>query len=111
MNKAGRSRGADALIIFQANGNVGIFTSHKKHIDLTFTFVLLRMAEQHYNGEVKIKDEKILSQEGMIEGIPWYLIHARNAGYNGSLTTKDIKPTKIPREKILAIVKAGLENL
>ncbi|MEI8338220.1 MAG: hypothetical protein WCF92_03715 [bacterium] len=109
MNKASRTRVTDVTIIFNSRGNVGIFTYHKRMIDLTKVFILLRMAEQYYRGEIKIKDEKELSKEGMVENIPWYLIASRNAGYNGSLTTKDIEPTKIPKEKIIELVKEGLK--
>ena len=109
MNKASRTRATDVTVIFNSRGNVGIFTYHKKNINLTKVFVLLRMAEQYYSGVIKIKDEKELSQEGIVGGIPWYLISARNAGYNGSLTTKDIEPTKIPKDKIIEFIKEGLK--
>jgi hypothetical protein len=108
MGKAARSKGAELVVVFNSRGNVAVFTSHKRELDLTNSVALLRMAEQHYQGEIKIKDMKILSQENALEGIPWYLIHAKNAIYNGSLTTKDIEPTKIPHDKVVQLVKQGL---
>lgn len=108
MNKYARNSGADIVVQFNQRGNCAIFTRRPANIDLTYAFMLLRMAEQHYRGGITIKDEKTLSKEGFVEGIPyWYLFKNHDMGFNGSLTTADVEPTKIPHEKITEIVKEG----
>ncbi|MES2059483.1 MAG: hypothetical protein V4438_00450 [Patescibacteria group bacterium] len=109
MNKCARNKGADIVVQFSSRGNTAIFTRRPANLDLTFVFVLLRMAEQHYGGRIFHKDEEVLSKEGIVEGIPeWYLGHSHDIGFNGSMTASDIPPTKIPHEKIIALVKEGL---
>jgi hypothetical protein len=111
MNKLARSIGMHIVIQFNSKGNCFIVTDRKQKIDLTFAFILIRMAEQHYRGEVKIRDEEILSKEGFVAGIPyWYLFHTKDMGFNGSLTTTDVEPTKIPKEKLFDFVKEGIKN-
>jgi len=115
MNKFARSIGAHIVIQFNHRGNVAILTDTKRKLDLTYAFVLLRMAEQHFrqkDGEgIKIKDEKELSKEGFVEGIPyWYLFHTRGMGFNGSSTTTDVEPTKIPHDKVVELIKEGLKK-
>ena len=110
MNKYARSIGAHIVIQFSSRGNVAILTDRKRKLDLTYAFVLLRMAEQHYRGGLKIKDEKELSKEGFVDGIPfWYLFHTRDMGFNGSSTTSDVEPTKIPHDKVVELVKEGVK--
>lgn len=109
MNKAGRSHKMQLIIQFNSRGNVAIFTYRKRGLDLTNSIVLLRMAEQHYSGGIKIRDEYVLSKEGTIENIPWYLFHSKDIAFNGSLTTKDVPPTKIPHEKVVELIKEGLK--
>lgn len=109
MNKYVRSIGGDVVLQFQNHGGCFITTRQQAKIDLSFVFVLLRMAEQHYRGGIKIKDEETLSKEGFVDGVPsWYLFHNRQMGFNGSLTASDVEPSKIPKEKIIALVKEGL---
>lgn len=108
MGKAARSRMSQLIVQKSSRGNVFMFTSWKRHLDLTSIIVLLRLAEQHFEGAVKVTDTKTLSQIGMITDIPWYLFHARDMIFNGSLTTKDVPPTKIPSNKLLAIVEEGI---
>lgn len=110
MNKFVRSQGAHIVIQFNNRGNVAILTDRKRKLDLTYAFILLRMAEQHFRGGLKIKDEKELSKEGFVEGIPyWYLFHTRDMGFNGSSTTTDVEPTKIPHNKVVELIKEGLK--
>jgi len=110
MNRAARSNKMQLIVQFNGRGNVAIFTYRKRNLNLTKSFVLLRMAEQHYRGRIMIKDEKILGEEGTIEDIPWYLFHTRDMGFNGSLTTSEIEPTRIPHNKISELVKEGLKG-
>jgi hypothetical protein len=110
MSKYIRSQGNHILVQFNTRGNCSITTDRKKQVDLTLSFVLLRMAEQYYrDGEIRIKDQDILSKEGFVEGMPyWYLFHNKDMGFNGSLTTSDVEPTKIPKEKVFGLVKEGI---
>ena len=110
INKYARSTGVDVVVQFSTKGNVSIMTRRPAQIDLTFAFVLLRMAEQHYRGGIKTKDEKILSKEGAVEGIPeWYLGRSHDIGFNGSMTATEIEPTKIPHTKLVNIIKEGIK--
>lgn len=110
VNKAFRSKRAQLIVQFSSRGNVAIFTYQKRGLNLTNSVLLLRMAEQVYRwGEVKIKDRLVLGGEGMIDGIPWYLFHTKDCAFNGSLTTKDIEPTRIPRDKVIELIVQGLK--
>ncbi len=111
INKYARSKGADLVVQFQGGGRCFITTNQRAGINLSYAFVLLRMAEQHYRGEIKIKDEEILSKEGFVDGVPcWYLFHTKHMGFNGSLTATDVEPSKIPREKIIELIKEGVKR-
>lgn len=111
INKYARSKGADVVVQFQGQGKCFITTNQRAGIDLSYAFVLLRMAEQHYRGEIKIRDEGILSKEGFVDGVPcWYLFHNKHMGFNGSLTATDVEPSKIPREKIIECIKEGVKR-
>lgn len=111
MGKYTRSKGADVVIQFQNGGRTFVTTRSQAHIDLSYSFVLLRMAEQHYRGGIKIKDEKELSKEGFVDGVPcWYLFHTKQMGFNGSLTTTDVEVSKIPKDKIVELIKEGIKR-
>lgn len=111
INKYARSKGADIVVQFQGGGRCFITTNQRAGIDLTYAFVLLRMAEQHYRGGITIKDEETLSKEGFVDGVPcWYLFHTRHMGFNGSLTATDVEPSKIPREKVVECIKEGIKR-
>lgn len=111
INKYARSKGADVVVQFQGGGRCFITTNQRAGIDLSYAFVLLRMAEQYYRGGIKIKDEEVLSKEGFVDGVPcWYLFHTKHMGFNGSLTATDVEPSKIPREKIIECIKEGVKR-
>lgn len=111
MNKCARSKGADVVLQFQDKGRCLIATNQKASVDLSYAFILLRMAEQHYRGGVTITDEGELSKEGFVLGVPcWYLFHTKKMGFNGSLTATDVEPSKIPREKIIDCVREGIKR-
>ncbi len=111
VNKYARSKGADVVVQFQGGGRCFITTNQRAGINLSYAFVLLRMAEQHYRGGITIKDEEILSKEGFVDGVPcWYLFHTKHMGFNGSLTATDVEPSKIPREKIVELIKEGVKR-
>ncbi len=111
MNKVARSNKMQLIIQFSTKGNVAIFTYQKRNLNLTNSFILLRMAEQHYrDSEIKIKDKNILSGEGTVANVPWYLFHTKDCGFNGSLTAMDIPPTKIPHDKVVGLIKQGFKS-
>lgn len=111
MGKAARTKGTQFLIQQNSKGNTFIFTDRRRGLDLTSIVILLRLAEQHYAGKNEVTDVEELSKTGMVgEDIRWYLFYTRDSIFNGSLTTKDILPTRIPKEKIVAIVKEGLQR-
>lgn len=110
MGKAARTRMSQLIVQRNSRGNVFIFTYRKRNLDLTSVAILLRLAEQHFSGEIKVKDTEILSQTGNIADIPWYLFYTRDSIFNGSLTTKDVLPTKIPKEKLISIIKEGISK-
>ncbi len=110
MGKAARSRMSQLIVQRNSRGNVFIFTYRKRNLDLTSVVVLLRLAEQHFSGEIKVKDTETLSQTGNVADIPWYLFYTKDSIFNGSLTTKDVPPTKIPKEKLISIIKEGISK-
>ncbi len=111
INKYARSKGADVVVQFQGGGRCFITTNQRAGIDLSYAFVLIRMAEQHYRGGITIKDEAVLGKEGFVDGVPcWYLFHTKHMGFNGSLTATDVEPSKIPREKIVECIKQGIRR-
>jgi hypothetical protein len=110
MNKYARSIGMHVVLQINSRGNCLIMTDRKKKIDLSYSFVLIRMAEQYYRDGIKMKDQNILSKEGFVDGIPyWYLFKTKEMGFNGSLTTTDVEPTKIPHNKLFELLKEGLK--
>lgn len=110
MSKAARSRMSQLIVQKNSRGNVFIFTYRKRNLDLTSVVILLRLAEQHFAGDIKVKDVHTLSQIGMVENIPWYLFYTKDSIYNGSLTTKDVPPTEIPKDKLISIVREGISK-
>lgn len=108
ISKAARSRMSQLIVQKNSRGNVSIFTYRKRNLDLTSVAILLRLAEQHFAGDMKVTDTKMLSQIGTVGDISWYLFYTKDSIYNGSLTTKDIPPTKIPIKKLISIVEEGI---
>lgn len=111
MNKFVRSIGSHVVVQKNSRGNYAVMTDRKRGVNLSYAFMLLRMAEEHYRALPIQKDETLLQKEGYLEGEPfWYLFHTKDMGFNGSLTTKDIEPTKIPENKVFEIIKEGLKQ-
>jgi len=110
MGKAARSRGLEMIIQKNSRGNVFIFTNRKRGLNLSSVIALLRLAEQHFAGNMQVSDTNTLCSVGMIADIPWYLFYTRDMIFNGSLTTKDIPPTQIPEEKMIQIILEGIQK-
>lgn len=111
MNKFVRSVGSHVVVQKNSRGNYAVMTDRKRGVSLAYAFMLLRMAEEHFRSLPIQKDETLLQKEGYLENEPfWYLFHTKDMGFNGSLTTKDIEPTKIPSEKVFELIKEGLRR-
>ncbi|HEY4475626.1 MAG TPA: hypothetical protein VJB92_02815 [Candidatus Paceibacterota bacterium] len=113
MNKFARSRfGGNAAIVVQKNpekGNVQIFTSKKLGIDLSRVARALRLAEQQAKGQMVTIDPDALLAEGKVRGAEeWFYHLAGQMLLNGSLTAKDVPPTRLSLETIEKIIRAHL---
>ncbi len=108
MSKHARSAGASIVIQRQNSGNTQIFTNQEAGITLFDTATLINLAEQEAEGEVKVGDWKVLAAEGTIPGGRWHFFTKGQMLLNGSLTHKDVPPTKLSPEEILKIVKIGV---
>lgn len=114
MNKFARSpQGGQAAVIIQkrSTGNVQIFTNKVYGLTLYDTAQILRLAEQQKKGGVvQTTDWKTLSSEGVVPGCEeWFFHHGMQSLLNGSLTAKEVPPTRLSLEHIKQIVRIGID--
>ncbi len=112
MSKYARSsHGCSAAIVIQkwSSGNVQIFTNKQHRLTLYDVAQMIRYEEQKKKGNVVTTEWKILSSEGKVEGAEeWYYHHSSQTLFNGSLTAKNVPPTKLALEQIRRIVRIGV---
>lgn len=112
MNKFARSiHGGQAAIIIQqqSSGNVQIYTNRHFRLTLYDIAQMIRLAEQQAKGKVTTREWKKLAAEGKVEGVEeWFFHHAGQMLLNGSLTAKDVPPTRLSLEQIKEIVRIGI---
>ncbi|KPJ57237.1 hypothetical protein AMJ49_01340 [Parcubacteria bacterium DG_74_2] len=108
--------GCDASVVIQKNGSgrVLIFTNNRFYTaqDMLNIAATIRLEELLQEKKLIIGYRK-LSRAGIVREVPnWYFQRERNPGggklLNGSLTARDIEPTKIPVERILEIATTVL---
>lgn len=105
--------GGRAAIIIQkrSSGNVQIFTNKQFGLTLYDIAQMIRLVEQQAKGRVLTTEWKMLSSEGTVEGAEeWYFFHAGQMLLNGSLTAKNVPPTKLSIEQIKEIVRIGINR-
>jgi len=116
MNGFARSRhGGEASIVIQKGfsgrmkGNVQIFTNAKHGLTLYDVVQMLRIAEQEKKRKVVTTNWEELAKEGGVKGAEeWWFFPRGGMILNGSLTAKDVPPTKIPLEEIQMMVRLGV---
>lgn len=101
----------DVIIQKKTSGHINILTHTNRRPDLRAVAVVIRRSEMIVQG----KEEDILDEElsvvGRIDVVPeWFLDLGTNSFQNGGVNPQDIEPTKIPKEKIISLVKIGLEE-
>ncbi len=115
--RSGAGGKADILIQQRSSGNVMISA---KRVTLHDVAKMIRLEEQKQNGRIMVYKWSELVGEGTVRGIPeWFYFKPRRLGgekenneklFNGSLTHPDVRPTKIPLERILEIVKIAVSD-
>lgn len=112
ISKFARSEhGADAAVVIQrcSTGNTQIYMNKKYGLTAYDVAQMIRLAEQEAKGKVITTDWRDLSREGRVEGAEeWYFHHEGQMLLNGSLTAKNIPPTKLSIEKIKGIMRIGI---
>lgn len=108
-SKYARFCGAAVVIQRKTSGNVQIHTNNRLGLTLYDVSQMIRLEEAKVKGVVINEDWKILSFDGKIKGAEeWYFHHKMQALLNGSLTAPNVPPTKISLEKIVELVKLGI---
>lgn len=101
----------DVVAQWLPSGHVNILTRPTKRIDLRSLVALLRLEEATASGLDLTLSVRNLAGFGRIKEIPeWYYDPATNSIQNGGLNPKEIKPTKIPRDKFKKIMELGLSE-
>lgn len=116
VNKFARSEfgGRMAVVIQQhPSGNVQIFTNAAYGLVLFDVAQMVRLEEQERKGQLVTTDWKELMKEGKVAGAEeWYFFcppgGTASALFNGSLTAKNVPPTRIPLQRLTELVKIGI---
>jgi len=105
------SHGCNAAIVIQKqlSGNVQIYTNKQLRLVLFDTAQMIRLAEQEAKGQIIVDDWRELASEGKVEGAEeWYFHHGGQMLLNGSLTAKNVPPTKLTLNQIKDIIRVGI---
>jgi hypothetical protein len=93
----------------KSTGNVQIFMNKRFGLFMDDIAQMIRYEEQRVKSNVVTTDWEMLRAEGKIEGVEeWYYHWAAQMLLNGSLTAPNVPPTKLSLEKIIKIVKVGV---
>ena len=113
IHKYARSEyGARAAIVIQrrSSGNVAVFGNKQAGVDLREAAKLIRLAEQEAKGIPALADEERLLAEGYAPGAEEWFYHRQGQMLlNGSLTQADVPPTRVSLDRILELVKIGID--
>ena len=104
-------RGCRAAVVIQrlSRGNTQIYTNKLFRVLLYDVAQMIRLAEQEAKGEVVTTDWRLLASEGKVKGAEeWYFHSAGQFLLNGSLTTRNVPPTRLSLESIQEIVRIGV---
>jgi len=112
MSKFARSRyGGEVAVLIQkrSTGNVQIFSNRRFGLSLRNVAAKIRWEEQRAKGNIVITDWRMLQIEGKVEGAEeWYYHVQGEMLLNGSLTVKDVPPTRLSLEQIKEIARNKL---
>ena len=99
--------GAKVVVQKNPDGNIQIFTDKRVPFDISAAVAVIRKYELMLSGQECTLSEADLSREGTLDAVPewFYYKEDSEALYNGTLTALDKPPTKIPLDRIGAIVK------
>src|SRR3989344_2372995 len=105
--------GANAGIVIQkkSTGHVQIHTSPYHGLFLYDVAKLLRIEEQKAGGKepLRVLDPRVLASEGTLQEIPeWFFHVGMQKLMNGSLTAKNVPPTKMPLSWIQNLIRIGI---
>lgn len=101
----------DVLIQCKESGHVNILTHTNRRPDLRSLAVIVRKAELMLAGGGDGITAEQLSSPGRLDEVPqWYFDLATNSLQNGGVTPGKIPKTAIPKEKLINLVKIGLEE-
>jgi hypothetical protein len=115
-----RSHGYDLVIQYNSDGHCQIHGGYiksdgiKKWLDLSCLSQDLRFSEARFQGKKILTNQNwqasgmILFADGTVN--PWYLAEYRTSIYNGTLSSKDVAPTRIRPNKMFDIVVSSLPN-
>ncbi len=106
-------RGGQVAILVhrQSTGNVQIHPNPRHHISMEEVAVRLRQAEARANGFSLKGDWIDHASAGKIAGAEeWYFQNPPGRLMNGSLTTKNVPPTKLSLDQINDLVEQGLRT-
>jgi hypothetical protein len=106
---ASRKMGFDMFIQRNSSGNVIIMTDTRRNIWLNNVAALIRAEEAKSHG-VDVSKLK-LSAEGTLKAVPNWHLHEGVPGqlYNGTLTASAVEPTAIGLDRLVELVKVGLQ--
>lgn len=105
--------GGKIAIIIQkkSSGNVQIFTNRKFGFSLYMVAAQIRLAEQKIQNRPQAKDWREMIGEGKVKNAEeWYYFPKGESLFNGSLTSSNTPPTRLPIEKIQQIVRENLRK-
>ena len=113
IHKYARSEyGARAAVVVQrrSSGNVAVFGNKQAGVDLREVAKLIRLAERKAKGLELEPDEERLLAEGHAEGAEeWFYHRPGQMLLNGSLTQADVAPTRLSLERIVELVRIGVD--
>lgn len=105
--------GCEAAVIIQksSRGNVQIFPNRKYGISFYDVAQMIRLEEQEVKRQMITTDWEELAKEGKVEGAEEWFFHKEGQFLlNGSSTAPNIPPTQISLERIIELVKIGVNR-
>ncbi|MDD2785904.1 MAG: hypothetical protein PHS79_03355 [Patescibacteria group bacterium] len=99
----------DLIIQRRTSGHTNIVTQQARSIDLRPLAAVLRLSEaEKKNIELDV-DEATLMSSGRIKDIDeWYYDDAANSIQNGGVNPEGVKPTKLSRDEVVALVRDAI---
>jgi hypothetical protein len=111
--RAYRKVDADLVVQRHSSGHTNLISKQTQRLLLGRVVARLRAEELRMKEkDVSLVPEGELEQSGRITDVPeWYYDTVTNSIQNGGIALDQVPATKIPFEKIIEIIRAGLEDL